>query len=126
VFSRDGRYLYGSSYYTGVSNIFRYELATEDLSAVSNAESGFFRPLPVGDSELIVLRYKATGFVPTVIDAKPTEDALRHNYQDLGAQIDVQLNVMHREPMMLSAGVARGFGAGGLATTEFMLSLQVL
>ncbi len=30
VFSRDGRYLYGSSYYTGVSNIFRYEVATGD------------------------------------------------------------------------------------------------
>ncbi len=28
--SRDGRYLYGSSYYTGVSNIFRYEVATGD------------------------------------------------------------------------------------------------
>ena len=30
MFSRDGRYLYGSSYYTGVSNIFRYEVATGD------------------------------------------------------------------------------------------------
>ena len=30
VFSHDGRYLYGSSYYTGVSNIFRYEVATGD------------------------------------------------------------------------------------------------
>ena len=28
---RDGRYLVGSSYYTGVSNIFRYELATEEV-----------------------------------------------------------------------------------------------
>ena len=28
VFTRDGRYLYGSSYFTGVSNIFRFELAT--------------------------------------------------------------------------------------------------
>ena len=28
VFSPDGRYLYGSSYYTGVSNIYRYEIAT--------------------------------------------------------------------------------------------------
>jgi hypothetical protein len=55
-----------------------------------------------------------------------TSSSLRQNYQDVGAQIDVQLNVMHREPMMLSAGVARGFGGGGLATTEFMLSLQVL
>jgi hypothetical protein len=41
-------------------------------------------------------------------------------------QIDFQLHVMHRQPMMLSAGVARGFGGGGLGTSEFMLSLQVL
>ena len=34
TFSPDGRYLFGSSYYTGVSNIFRYELATRKLEAV--------------------------------------------------------------------------------------------
>jgi hypothetical protein len=33
---------------------------------------------------------------------------------------------MHRLPMMLSIGVARGFGGGGHGTSEFMLSLQVL
>ena len=32
VFSPDGRYLYGSSYFTGVSNIFRYEIATRRSS----------------------------------------------------------------------------------------------
>lgn len=74
VFSPDGRYLYGSSYYTGVSNIYRYELATEKLEAVSNAALGFFHPLPLDDSRLIVLRYSARGFVPTEIGAQPTED----------------------------------------------------
>jgi hypothetical protein len=74
VFSKDGRYLYGSSYYTGVSNIYRYELATEKLTALSNADVGFFRPLPLDDSQLIVLRYAAKGFVPTLIEARPTED----------------------------------------------------
>lgn len=74
VFSKDGRYLYGSSYYTGVSNIYRYELATEKLDAVSNAETGFFRPLPLDETHLIVLRYAAKGFVPTFIEAQPTED----------------------------------------------------
>ena len=74
VFSKDGRYIFGSSFYTGVSNIYRYELATEKLDAVSNAELGFFRPLPLDDSQLIVLRYSATGFVPTQIEAQPTED----------------------------------------------------
>ena len=49
TFSPDGRYLYGSSYYTGVSNIYRYELATQKLEALSNAEVGFFRPLPLDD-----------------------------------------------------------------------------
>ena len=74
VFSPDGRYLFGSSYYTGVSNIYRYELATEKLDAVSNAPLGFFRPLPLDDSRLIVLRYSAKGFVPTEMEAQPTED----------------------------------------------------
>jgi hypothetical protein len=74
VFSPDGRYLYGSSFYTGVSNVYRYELATEKLEAMSNADIGFFRPLPLQVGELMVLRYSAKGFVPTIIDAKPTED----------------------------------------------------
>jgi hypothetical protein len=33
---------------------------------------------------------------------------------------------MHRLPMMLSIGIAQGFGGGGLGRTEFMLSFQVL
>jgi hypothetical protein len=74
VFSPDGRYLYGSSYYTGVSNVFRYELATGELEAVSNTETGFFRPLPLGDDQLIVFRYTGRGFVPARIHARPLED----------------------------------------------------
>ena len=61
VFSQDGRYLYGSSYYTGVSNIFRYEVATGAVEAVSNAETGFFRPVPLADGRLVVLNYTARG-----------------------------------------------------------------
>jgi hypothetical protein len=74
VFSPDGRYLYGSSYYTGVSNIFRYEIATRQLEAVSNADTGFFRPIPLGDDELIVFRYTGEGFVPARIHAAPLQD----------------------------------------------------
>ena len=64
VFSRDGRYLYGSSYYTGVSNIFRYEVATGKIEAVSNAETGFFRPVPLADGRLLVLTYTARASFP--------------------------------------------------------------
>ncbi len=74
VFSKDGRYLYGSSYYTGVSNVFRYEVATGAVEAVSNAESGFFRPVPLADGRLLVLTYTSDGFVPATIDPRPLED----------------------------------------------------
>ena len=74
VFSRDGRYLYGSSYYTGVSNIFRYEVATGAVEAVSNAEIGFFRPVPLADGQLVVLKYTGEGFVPATIDPRPIAD----------------------------------------------------
>jgi len=47
VFSPDGRYLYGSSYYSGVSNIFRYDFSTNEMEPLSNAETGFFRPVPL-------------------------------------------------------------------------------
>ncbi|MDH4316162.1 MAG: hypothetical protein OEW68_15140 [Gammaproteobacteria bacterium] len=74
VFSPDGKYLYGSSYFTGVSNIFRYELANEQIEAVSNAETGFFRPVPMADGSLIVFHYTGQGFIPARIDAQPIED----------------------------------------------------
>jgi hypothetical protein len=74
VFTPDGRYLFGSAYYTGVSNIFRYELANGDIQAVSNAEVGLFRPVPMDDGQLLVFRYTGRGFVPTLIDPRPLED----------------------------------------------------
>ena len=40
--------------------------------------------------------------------------------------VDVQMHVMHRLPMMLSFGYARGFGDGGGDEEEFMVSFKVL
>jgi len=74
VFSPDGNYLFGSTYYTGASNIFRYELATDEIEAVSNSETGLFRPIPLEDGSLIVFRYTGEGFVPGTIDPEPLED----------------------------------------------------
>jgi hypothetical protein len=74
VFSPDGRYLFGSSYYTGVSNIYRYEIETAEIEAVSNAETGFFRPIPLEDGSLIVFEYTGEGFVPAILDPRPLED----------------------------------------------------
>ncbi len=85
TFSRDGRYLYGSSYYTGASNIFRYEVANGAVEAVSNAETGFFRPQELADGRLLVLAYTGAGFEPAIIDAKPIADISAVTF--LGAEL---------------------------------------
>jgi hypothetical protein len=74
VFTPDNRFLIGSSYYTGVSNIFRYEIATGELEALTNAETGFFRPVPMTDDSLLVFRYTGEGFVPSIIPMNPVKD----------------------------------------------------
>jgi hypothetical protein len=69
VFSPDGRYLFGSSYYSGVSNIFRYDFSTHEMEPLSNAETGFFRPVPLAGrpDSLVVFRYTGRGFIPSLI-----------------------------------------------------------
>ena len=74
VFAHDGRTLYGSSYFTGVSNIFSYDIERKKLDAVSNTDTGYFRPVPLEDGSLIVFRYSGEGFVPARIEPRPLED----------------------------------------------------
>ena len=85
VFSPDGRYLYGSSYFTGVSNIFRYDFETKKMEVLSNAETGLFRPLPRPDGSLLALEYTANGFVPVSMPVRPVEDVNAILY--LGQQV---------------------------------------
>jgi hypothetical protein len=66
VFSDEG-FLYGSSYYSGVSNIYRYDLARGRMQPLSNAETGFFKPVPLPGDSLIVFDYSRQGFVPSMI-----------------------------------------------------------
>ena len=94
VFSQDGRYLYGSSYYTGVSNIYRVAVATGELEALSNAEPAIFRPLPLDERTLLVFRYSAAGFVPATIPIQPTEDLSAITF--LGERIATQQPIVQQ------------------------------
>jgi hypothetical protein len=85
VFSPDGRYLYGTSYYTGVSNAFRYDLQEKKIEALTNVESGLFRPIPISDETMIAYRYSAKGFVPVRIPIAVREDVNAIDY--LGQQV---------------------------------------
>ena len=88
VFAPDGRSLVGSSYYTGVSNIYRYDLASAKIDALSNAQTGLFRPLPLADGRMLAFDFTGQGLVPGFIDAQPREDLAAITF--LGAQIAEQ------------------------------------
>jgi hypothetical protein len=67
VFSSDGNFLYGSSYYSGVSNIYRYDVARGMMQPLTNGETGFFKPLPLPGDSLVAFEYSRQGFVPSMI-----------------------------------------------------------
>ncbi len=73
VFTADGKTLIGTSYYTGVSNVFRFDIATQKYEVLSNAETGFFRPQPQPDGSLLVYEYTGAGLTPSRITPKPTD-----------------------------------------------------
>jgi hypothetical protein len=74
TFSRDGRYLFGSSYLTGASNLFRFDLETKKLDGLSNSETGLFRPLPLPDGTLAAFEYSAQGFRLVALPIRTIED----------------------------------------------------
>ena len=80
VFSEDGRYLFGTSYYTGASNVWRYDFETQAMEPISNCETGFFRPLPVSEDSLIVFAYSGAGFAPLMIPNRPIQDVSAVSY----------------------------------------------
>jgi hypothetical protein len=73
VFSPDGHLLYGSSFYSGVSNLYRVDVQTKDVQVITNADTGYFRPVPLSDSEVLAFRFTGSGFLPVVITPQPVE-----------------------------------------------------
>ena len=74
VFSPDGRYLYGTSYYSGVSNIFRISPDHPESEILTNAETGFFRPVPISADSMLFFSYTAKGMIPGIAAIRPLKD----------------------------------------------------
>jgi hypothetical protein len=80
VYSNDGRYIFGTTYLTGVSNVVRYDVQQRTMSWVTNTETGFFRPLPLTDDSLFVFRYTGKGFLPVIVGNDTREDVSAVHY----------------------------------------------
>jgi hypothetical protein len=73
-FTEDGKHLYGSSYYSGVSNVFKVDVATKEITPVTNAVTGLFRPLKIDESRLFALHFTSDGFQPVYIPDTSVEN----------------------------------------------------
>ncbi|MGA9118114.1 MAG: hypothetical protein WB699_02010 [Bacteroidota bacterium] len=80
VYSGDGRYIYGTTYLTGVSNVVRYDVQNRTMTWVTNTETGLFRPLPLPDDSLFVFRYTGKGFLPVIIGNDTRNDVSAVHY----------------------------------------------
>ena len=80
VHSPDGRYLYGSSYLTGTANVFRFDLEAQVMEAVTNTETGLFRPIVAGPDSLLVFEYTSEGMRPVLIADTTLEDIAPVHY----------------------------------------------
>jgi hypothetical protein len=85
VFTPDGARVIGTSYFSGVSNVYRIDLATKALEALSNTETGMFRPIPYGADSIIAFRFSGKGFSPVALPVSPTDDIAPIRY--LGQEI---------------------------------------
>jgi hypothetical protein len=74
TFTPDSKALLGNSYYTGVSNVFRFDIASGKYDVLTNAATGFFRPQLRPDGSLFVYDYPGEGFDPAFVQPQVRED----------------------------------------------------
>ncbi len=85
TFAPDGKSLLGNSYYTGVSNVFRLDIASGKYDVLSNAATGFFRPQLRTDGSLLVYDYTGEGLSPSIIQPQVRQDLA--NVRFLGTEV---------------------------------------
>ncbi|HYX47195.1 MAG TPA: WD40 repeat domain-containing protein [Sphingomicrobium sp.] len=85
TFTADGKALLGNAYYTGVSNIYRLDIASGKWDVLTNAATGFFRPQLRPDGSLLVYDYTGEGFNPSIVQPQVRQDLGTINF--LGTQV---------------------------------------
>ncbi len=62
--SLDGKFLYWNAYTNGVSNIYRYDLQTDEIIPLTNTVKGLFKPIEVAIDSLVAMEFSLNGFTP--------------------------------------------------------------
>ena len=74
-FSLDDKYLIGSSYYTGVSNLWQINIETRQMEMLTNTDIGLFAPLEITPGQLLALEFKRDGLQPVLLSREVVKDA---------------------------------------------------
>lgn len=74
-FSADDSRLVGTSYYTGVANIWEYDLASGEFNLLSNTQTGLYAPYLAGDGTVYALESHSEGMVPVKFSRQVLHDA---------------------------------------------------
>ncbi|MBQ0024905.1 MAG: hypothetical protein KBT00_04180 [Bacteroidales bacterium] len=74
-FSYDDSKLVGFSYYSGVPNIWCYDIGSKEMNLLSNVQTGLFAPYMASDSLLYAYNYAVEGMIPVTFEYKELHDA---------------------------------------------------
>ena len=74
-FSLDDSHLIGSSYYTGVSNLWQIDIASHKMEMLSNTDIGLFAPLEIEPDKLMALEFERNGMRPVSLAREVVNDA---------------------------------------------------
>lgn len=73
-FAKDDQSLVGTSYYTGVANLWRVDLKDSSMHLLSNVSDGLFAPTVTASDTLYAMQYCRNGFIPVRLKAKEITD----------------------------------------------------
>lgn len=74
-FSLDDSRLIGSSYYTGVSNLWSVSVENGEMELLSNSLSGLFSPLEYAPDSVFALEFERNGLKPVTLKTSVLDDA---------------------------------------------------
>ncbi len=78
--SIDGKYLYWNAYTNGVSNIYKFDLQTDEIVPLTNTVNGLFKPVEISSDSMIAMEFSLEGFTPVVFKIAKTEKLPAINY----------------------------------------------
>lgn len=78
--SFDGKYIYWNAYTNGVSNIYKYNLSTEEIIPLTNTVKGLFRPVAISEDSILAMEFSLDGFVPVIFKNEKASKLPAINY----------------------------------------------